>query len=593
MPWGWNTLFLLTLAFLINCSFSATLLAFALFKVLSWILLPVSYALGRFILDGWSLLEPLWQLLFQLPLLAWMDLNRYAIFGGYILALLISFPAYWAVRAFVQAYRESFFAHLERSRPWRALSRRERLFQLLQWLIMGGGVRFRTPQKPFWLFRYVRKQALVAIPLMYLAIYVIVALIAPFLVDEVIARGATLLVGGEVSVERAGASALTGRLVLEGLTVQNPKRRGEDVFRVREVVADLSLFGLLGRRVIFDEMVIGEVFLNIRRESDGSLNLDDLDGGLDLRPYFEWLKVQAHKVDWVQLIRKYGEVVWKRFIALLEPKPPPPQAELLADFKVLQPLWPTFALEALRIRRLHIRLEDEFKPNGELPPITAVDIVVEGFVWRPELSREPITLGVRAYLGREESFVQLTATFDERGEVPVHTFQLEARNIELAPLRSLYEHTLPVVLRGGTATLVSEITAKGGQIHADNTLLVENLVVKGREGVSLFGLDPGTSRQVIAGINAYAERCPVAFGFMVDGPASAPRFHWDEALLKIAKRGLIMSGSALLGGALSSIEARLAELKQLGLGARTLQETLAELLGQELGLSLQDECALR
>jgi len=589
VPWGWNTLFLLTLAFIINCSFSATLLAFALFKILAWVLLPISYSVGKLILDGWSLLDPLWQLLAQGPLLAWLRLDHYAILGGYALALLIALPTYWAMRAFVLAYRESFFAHLERSRPWRALSRRERIFRLVQWLIMGGGVRFRTAKKPFWLFRYVRKEALVAVPLAYLALYGIVALIIPFLVDEVIARGATLILGGEVSVERANANALTGRLVLEGLTVQNPKRP-EEVFRVREVVVDLSIFGILSRRVTFDEIAVGEVFLNIRREADGSLNVDDLDGGLDLAPYFEWLKDNAYKVDWVQLLSKYGEVVWKRIVSLLEPQPPPPQAGLLEDFKVLEPLWPAFALEKLRIRRLHISLEDEFK-DERIPPITAVDVVVEGFAWRPELSSEPITLGVRAYLGGEESFIKLTATFDKQGEAPVHTFRIEAHKIELAPLMSLYEHTLPVALRGGTATLTCEITIEGGEVRAESSLLLEDLVVEGREGLSLFGLDPGTSLQVIAGINAYAERCPVALSFVVDGPLDAPRFHWDEALLKIAKRGLMMSGSGLLSGALSQIEARLSELEKLGLKEGTLEQALEELL--ERSLPPEDECALR
>jgi len=593
VPWGWNTLFLLTLAFIVNISFSTTLLAFALFKVLAWVVLPISYALGKFILDGWVLLEPLWRVVFQGPLLAWMNLNHYAVFGGYLLALLIAVPSFFIVRSFVIKYRESFFAVIERSRPWKALGQRERLFRLMQWLLMGGGVRFRSPSKRLWLFRYVRKPALVAVPLAYLVIYGVIAVLVPFVIDGVIARGATLVVGGEVSVAHAAANAFSGRLVLERLSVQNPNRKDENVLEIREIVADLSMLDLASRRVVFEEIAIGEVFMNIRREADGSLNVDDLSEGVDLMPYFEWLRRHADKLDWLRLLSKYGEVIWRRIVSLLEPEPPPVEAGLLADFKMITPLRPTFAIEALRIERVHIRLEDQLKPDGNFPPITAVDVVVEGFVWRPELADEPITLGVQAYFGGEEdSFVKFTATFDEHGETPIHAFHLEAHKIDLAKWKALYEHTLPVSIVRGTATLMSEITTRGEELSSQNNLIIEGLVLEGTEK-PLFGLDSVTSGSVIEGINAYAEKCPIVLGFSVDGTVKSPRFHWDGALLEIAKRGLLMRGAWQFSEPLRSIDAKLSGLKKMGLSLEVpLQETLEGWLKDQLKLPGSKECAL-
>lgn len=586
VPWGWNTLFLLTLAFILNISFSTTLLAFALFKVLAWPLLPLSYAMGKFVLDEWVFLEPLWQLVFHGPLLAWMGLDHYAVFGGYLLALLIAAPSFLIVRSFVMKYRESFFAVIERSRPWKALGRRERLFRLLQWLLMGGGVRFHSAPKRIWLFRCVRKQALVVVPLAYLVVYGVIAILAPFVIDGVIARGATLVVGGEVSVARATANAFSGRLVLKRLSIQNPNRKGENVVEIREIVADLSMLDLASRRVVFDEIAIGEVFMNIRREADGSLNVDDLSEGIDLTPYFEWLRQHADNIDWLQLLSRYGEVIWRRIVSLLEPKPPPLEAGLLADFKMIPALRPTFAIEALRIERVHIRLEDQLKPDGKLPPITAVDVALEGFVWRPELGREPITLGVQAYFGGEEdSFVRFTATFDERGEIPTQTFYLEARNIDLTTWIALYEHTLPVSIVRGKATLMSEITIRGEELSSQNNLIIEGLALE-RAEVSLFGLDPATSSSVVEGINAYAQKCPIALGFSADGTVKSPRFHWDGALLEIAKRGLSMRGARQFSEPLRSIDAKLSHLKKMGL------KTLEEWLKDQLKLPGSKECAL-
>ena len=594
VPWGPNTLFWLTIAFLTSCSFSATLLAFALFRVLAWMLLPVSYAVGNFLL-GQEALEPLWSALTHAPILAWLKLNHYAVLGSYALALLFSVFAFFAVRGFVRKYRDSFFQYIERSRPWKALSQRERLFRIVQWLLLGGGVRFQRPRKRSRVFRYVRRPALVVVPLIYVIAYGAVALIAPLFVNEVVARGATLVIGGEVAVEQTTANALTGRLMLRGFSVQNPERPEEDVLRVQEIVADVSLLNLTSRRVVFDELVIGEVFLNIRREADGSLNIDDLAEGPDLAPYFEWLREQAGRVDWVQLLEKYGETIWKRFVALLEPKPPPPNAPLLQDYKLLPAQVPTFALKRLRIERMHLRLVDEFQREGELPPVTAVDVIIENFAWRPEQGRGPITLGVKAYFGgSEESFVSFTAVFDERAEPPMRQYELQAQQIELAALDALYENSLPVQITQGTLSLSAQLTLKGETLEGESTLVLMGAQLKSRsEDFSLLGFDPQTSQRILEGINAYAQRCPIALALTIEGTADQPQFHWDEALLKVAQRGLVMMGTLPFAPVFGQINAKIAELARLGgLRPEDLQKGLEDLLKQQLGLAPEEECAL-
>jgi uncharacterized protein (TIGR03546 family) len=593
VPWGWNTLFWLSLAFLTSSSFSATLLAFALFRVLAWLLLPVSYAVGEVLLDQ-AALEPLWSALTHAPILAWLKLNHYAVLGSYALALLFSVFAFFAVHGFVQKYRDSFFQYIERSRPWQALSRRERLFRIVQWLLLGGGVRFQRPRKRSPIFRYVRKPALIVVPLIYVIVYGAVALVAPLFVNEVVARGATLVIGGEVAVEQTTANALTGRLRLRGFSVQNPERPEEDVLRVREIAADLSLLNLTGRRVVFDELVIDEVFLNIRREADGSLNVDDLAEGPDLAPYFEWLREQAGRVDWVQLFEKYGETIWKRFVALLEPKPSPPNAPLLQDYKLLPARVPTFALRRLRIGRMHLRLVDEFLREGELPPVTAVDVIIENFAWRPEQGRGPITLGVKAYFGGSEgSFISFTAVFDERAEPPMRRYELQAQQIELAALDALYEHSLPVQVTQGTLSLSARLTLKGEALEGESTLVLVGAQIKSRsEDFSLLGFDPQTSRRVLDGINAYAKECPLALGLTITGTSDRPEFHWDEALLVIAKRGLLRLGTLPFAPIFSQIDGKLAELARLGVSAESLKSTLEDLLKQQLGTSGSDRCAV-
>jgi uncharacterized protein (TIGR03546 family) len=618
VPWGANTLIWLLVAFLLNCSFSAALLGLALGKLLAWPLLPASYALGRAIL-GLEAFDPLWQRLFYSPILAWLELWRYVVFGGYVLTLALSIPAFWGVKAFVRTYREDFFAFIERSRPWQVLSKRARIFRLGQWLLFGGGVRFRAPRKRFWLLQVVRKQALVALPLLALLVYGIVAAVVPLVIDEGLIRRASLVLGGEVQLKQATANAFTGRLTLQGLTVQNPQRPDEDVLRVQSITADLGVLSLLlSRRLTFDEITIGEIFLHVKRERDGSLNLDDLvePTSPDWREYFEWLRQNAQKVDWLTLWQRYGErygqFVWEHLKSwLLEHLAPAiaPSAEIerLHDRKPLPPPWPVLTLKRVRVERLHLRLTDEFSASPsarvvrgkELPPLTAVDLLIENVTWDPRLSREPITLGLKAYFGQGKEETQatltLTAIFDGRQEPPEHALTFQAQHFDLTAYQTLYERTSPVIVERGYATLLAEITLRGRELHGQTQLVITGFTLRLPEGeaISLFGLGPETSRQIVRGINAYAQKCPIVMSFAIEGTVDQPRFHWDEVFLKVAKRGLLTLGTRSFAPVLGQIDAKLAELSRLGgLQPEDLQKSLEDFLKQQLGLAPEDECAL-
>ncbi len=561
VPWGANTLLWLVVAFLLNVSFRAALLAFAIFRLLAWGLLPVSHAVGRLLLEP-EALEPLWSGLSHAPGLAWLGLNRYAVVGSYALALPAAALAFFGVRGFVRTYRESLFARVERSRPGRVLSRRERLFRLLQWLL-GGGIRFRTPRRRAWPFRYVRTTALIVVPLLYAAAYGVVALWAPLFVSEVVARGAARVIGGEVSVEEAQASALTGRLTLQGLTVQDPNRPGEDVLRIREIVADLSLWGLASRRVVLDELVVGEVFLHVRREEDGSLNLDDLSEGPDLQPYFEWLREQAGRVDWVQLLRKYGETIGKRLVKLFEPQPPPPNASLLQDGKPLPAPGPTFVVKRLRIERLHLRLVDEFRGLGhrqgrrEFPPVTAVDVVVENFAWRPERGRGPITLGLTAYLDtpaaeredpvRSGARVSLTAIFDEGARPPRRSYALQAQDVDWALWGALFERSLPVRVTAGKLSLSARGVQEGETLRGWAALVLRGVRWEPRDPGPVSGeIELPLLRAILEGLEAYAQVCPLLLRLEVEGtPGGRWVWRWDDSLREAVQWGLLWRGGLL------------------------------------------------
>ena len=70
---------------------------------------------------------------------------------------------------------------------------------------------------------------------------------------------------------------LTGRIVIEKLAVQDPNRQEENFFELGKFVGDVSLLDLLSERFVFDEVAVTDLTFHLRREEDGSFNVEDLD----------------------------------------------------------------------------------------------------------------------------------------------------------------------------------------------------------------------------------------------------------------------------------------------------------------------------
>ena len=588
VPLGPNTLGLLALALLARCSFSATLLALAIFQLLAWPLAPVSERLGQAILQNLSAFDPVWRTIVHAPVLAWMELSRYVVFGGYVVGLVLAVPVFLLVRRFVATYRTSFLRFLEERRPIRALRGRERLYRALQWLVMGGGVRFRDAPPKRGLGRVVRPGALLAVPTLALLIYGMGALAAPWVVDDVVMRGASAVAGTEVGVESASLNALTGRLSLQGVRVRDPNEAEANMLEVAELTGDLGMIPLLSQRTVLNVVRIGEVRLHVQRRADGSLNLQTIQTPqIDARPYLEWLVEHRGQLDWVQQI-------WRFVRGYLWPSPSTGSDRRLSrESRDLLPYAPTTAIERLEIGQLQLTLEAAAS-EGDLPRISMIDILAQNLAWPLATNRAPIRVGLRAQIeGQPEAQLELTLTSRAHLDPPRTELELRADKIRLADLHALYAHTLPAIPQQGTATLESELTFAGEQLTGRTQLIVEGLQLNSPdEDVSLLGLNPNASNQLIQGISAYATQCPVALDLTMGGTLGDPTFEGDEALLALAKRGLAMAGRTAIDPAIRQIDDRLAELgaSSESLFGEALGQAVGELFQDAIGGSSDDEC---
>jgi len=577
-PMGLHVVIPITLALLVRCSFRAFLLAMGLFKLLSLAVAPASYAIGRFLLDTSRGLDGLWRWLFHLPVLAPMGYQRYLLFGSVVMALCMAVPVFVIVRLLVIKYRRSFTRWVSNWRISKTL-RDKPAMKLFRWLAAGGEAKYERGRKPRGLFRFVRKEMLVGLPVVYAVCYLLAAVIVPFFSGRIATSAASFVIGGEVAVEKSAFSLFTGGLTLTGLSVQDPNRPVENVLEIPSLTLDAGMLSLLSKRVVFNAVRIDEAYLHVEREPDGTLNVDNFTSGWNAEAYLEWAAEHADKVDWLGLLRRFLEY-------LAQPRPRQPKTEDLSRYRggrSLTGFLPSFVVERIEVGRIHVTLKDSTKATvGGLPPLTVIELELSNLAVPADLNREPVGVSLTGQLGDDPSSgFRLAATFDHQKEVPEHRYELELTKVDLSQLASMYETTLPLEILSGTVTLTARLTLLGEDVLGEVSLLLEAFRCAERTGQPLFGLTPELSRRSVEGLNRYAESLPVVIGFLVDGNSSSSQIHWERPLLETARQGLLMEGRRELQEAIDQLGFRIDVLEtadeySLSNGYAQLQERAEE-----------------
>ena len=557
-PMGLHVIIPMTLALLVRGSFRAFLLSMGLFKLISVAVAPGSYAMGRFLLDSNRGLDSMWRVLFHLPVAAPMGYGRYLLLGSLVLSLLMAIPVFFGVRLLVIRYRSSFTAWVS---GW-SMSERlrgKRWASFLRWLFVGGEAKYETAKSPRGVFRYIRREALVILPLLYLVCYLVAAVVVPFFAGRIATSAASYVVGGEVAVKDSSFDLFTGRLDLTDLSVQDAAKPEENVVEVSSLILDAGMLPLLEKRVVFNSVEIGDMYLHVVRQADGTLNVDDFTSGWNADGYIEWAREHAGDVDWWSLL--------KRFIDYLgQPRPRKPRTDLsrYAGGRSFPGFAPSFAVERLDIGHVHVSLSDERTAGGTFPPLMLTDVEIDNLAYPVKLARKPVVIRLNGLIGADagdgRATFSLSARLDDRGAVPVHTYAVEVRDVDLTQLSWLYDTSLPVQVMSGVVTLNASMTITGDDASGEISLALTSLEIAQRPGSDLFGLSPQLAKSTIEGINRYAQDLPIVVGAAIDGSARSPRVHWEEPLLKIAREGLLLEGKRELQGAIDQLGAQIGAL---------------------------------
>lgn len=260
-------LLLVALLLVVNANIGLALLVAGGAKLLSLLLVPVSFALGRWLLDGPA--EPVARAVVNAPVLAWCGFERYAVAGGQVLGLAVGLAVGLLVARAVSAFRRRMAAAAASPSKVTALAGKP-MARFALWLFFGG------KGKGTWDEKLARR---VGNPVRVWGVALVLALVASaWAADEALAgplakrrlqeeleqaNGATVDLG-VVQLDLQG-----GRFAVSELALADPSDLGVDLLRAAHLEADLDQADLLKRRFHVSKLVVREASSGAARAVPG------------------------------------------------------------------------------------------------------------------------------------------------------------------------------------------------------------------------------------------------------------------------------------------------------------------------------------
>ncbi len=614
-PFGLHLLLPVGALLVFRCSTGLALFSFAVSKGFYLLLAGAFYRTGFYLLNNTNLFDPLVRQLNTLPVLGLMGWNRYLLFGAYAVVFMASLVLFPLIYFAVNTFREKIVQWLlDFSLVSSFVESRTGAF--LIWLCFGPAAE-RSDDDPdesdadgeqktgtfkrmisglFGLFRWKMTGPLIGFCIIVTALS---AIGYAFSFDRLISATLTRASGTNVTLKTASLSPFTGRLTLNELSAEDPENSSRNLFTARRTVMDLNLYRLFAGYAHVSEMSVTGLRFDVRRRSDGTLNLQDLGTGPSEEPkkdpekeqeesYVAWLKKKGKSVDWVQLIKKYLEHRRKKPDEQ-PPKKPPSEEQPEPDDKKKQPkptvpgveyrngkrvvvfdanaayplenTIPFFVIERIQLKDCKLNVSDETRQEKELPPLQQIDGSIRSITSDFELHGKPLQLDVQGeFAGDAGGTLSLKGSYQPKKETSLN---VSAKALNLLRFRGLYETSLPVNIREGRMSTTLAGAIRRGKLSVPVDIAFQNLNLSRKQsGHTLFGLDAETTKYVLKGINAYGKQKPIAFRFMVSGPVNNPEVHWKAHFLKVAKEGLKSLGKEQFNAYINKIDSELKTAKK-------------------------------
>ena len=549
---------------LLNANGGLAILGFAMGKALCMLLAPVTFEIGYFLVHRIGL-EGLFRAAADTPVVALMDLHYYCLLGGLPVALVVGLVYGLVMGNVLKGIRKGILAAGDRSDRAKRIGENRFARGLLR-VVFGRtrGTMAELLERKSPLIR--TSGVIVCVVVVLLAAGLQLLLVDLFLTDA-LRFGMEAAVGAEVNVEKADLSLTSSRLTVTGLQVTDPEKPTHNLFAAGELCGDISVLGLLTKRVVLDELTVAGAVTDAKRPAPGKVYEKpprpepELPEGT-LSEYFE----KARKLR--EYFRKLRDYLKDRDPNEPEPTPEERRRERqrLRDLAKAQGYFrlsargilarrPSWVIRKLDVQGLRIEhVEGPVRVQGrELSDA-------------PEVHDEPMELIVTE---GAKTLADVRLNFATPGGE--HRLSLHTPPLPMGEAFRLSEKSGLDVSDGTAQVDVEKGVFTSRQYRRfPFQVTVRDLKAGAREGRGVLGLDPQTTREALKHLTE------IRLAGVLDGRIEAPRVKLDEsAALTALKDTLVKAGKAEL--------ARRADAQLQKLGAE-----LTGKLGSQVGKTVQD-----
>lgn len=238
-------------------------------KLLSILLLPASFQVGRMLLDGPT--EPLFRKLINAPVLALFGFESYVATGGLVIGGLVGLVTGILITRGIQSFRRKMASLDQNSARFHEITQKP-WARFATFIFAGGGL--KNPD-----YQALLAQSKIGNPIRTLgAILVVLTVVlgvvtykffASSIITAQLRSGLELANGATVDLESAELDLKSGRMALAGIAAADPNALDTDLFRAVRLEADVSGVNLLRKRLQLDRVIVSGATSGEKRRVPG------------------------------------------------------------------------------------------------------------------------------------------------------------------------------------------------------------------------------------------------------------------------------------------------------------------------------------
>lgn len=566
---GTTALLLALFFFVFRLNRMTTLLTLPVFKALYLFgLSRLADGIGSYFLEKADYLSGFWRLVTNLPVIAYLDINRTTVAGGIILSAILSLPVYFAAKA-VSAPLLAKYSEKVRNT---ALSKWARgIYHVSS--IAGpdadaviSNVKTTVKKKVVTKIRsaiikpkapragIMKRLNLAGIIIVVAALALIqfgVGLIISPAVSSFLIDGINRASAARITVEKINVWPLTLSFSMKGLKVFDPKSPDRRIAMADSASIRVSPLALLSKRLVFSTINMNGAELDLEGEPDGSFNVQRLaaskSGQEKAGPAPDLISMWKTASEKKDFFGKAYSLIKKRFSRAGQEQAKNARkvtrvTEDLPQGKLVKFRTPS-EMYLFEIRDLNMNGRVNIVPNGvRALELKDAKLSLKRLAFDPQNGARLDGVNLRGQLFRNNAAVGgvellYSKGYSSAGQTAVCKIKLD--DVDLDAIRFVYEDSLPVRVAKGKVSLVSDTSIEGDVIDSGNSLTLTAQKIEPKQG--------GAAAVGIVPIGAVCEALnrvdPARLKFDIKGTVEKPEFGgFQETLLNLIKPYLANMG---------------------------------------------------